>query len=114
MGYPKGQKPKYGGIFDDELDAAKRVNQLCGELGIPPQNPTISAMPNQQYQATPKKENTSQYKGVTWHKKCRKWYVLIRTLKGEKRVNQLCEEFGIPLQNPTISAMPIQQYKKKR
>merc|ERR1712034_80874 len=125
--YPKGQKPKYGGIFDDELDAAKRVNQLCGELGIPPQNPTISAMPNQQYQATPKKENTSQYKGVTWHKKCRKWYVLI-TLKGEKkeyggmfkdeldaakRVNQLCEKLGIPLQNPTISAIPIQQYQKK-
>jgi hypothetical protein len=37
-------------MFKDELDAAKRVNQLCEELGIPLQNPTISAIPNQQYQ----------------------------------------------------------------
>ena len=48
----KGQGRKYGGTFKDELDAAKRVNQLCEELGIPPQNPAISAMPNQQHQVT--------------------------------------------------------------
>ena len=52
--YPKGQKRKYGGMFNDELDAAKRVNQLCEELRIPSQNPEISAMPNQQYQVTKK------------------------------------------------------------
>jgi len=28
-----------GGSFNHELDAAKRVNQLCEELGIPAQNP---------------------------------------------------------------------------
>ena len=46
----KGEKSKYGGIFKDELDAAKRLNQLCEEWGIPLQNPEISGIPNQQYQ----------------------------------------------------------------
>ena len=50
--YLKGKKQIYGGRFNDELDAAKRVNQLCEKLKIPPQNPTISAIPNQQYQVT--------------------------------------------------------------
>ena len=45
--YMKGQKQKYGGYFNDELNAAKRVNQLCKESGIPLQNPKISAKPNQ-------------------------------------------------------------------
>ena len=57
----KGQKQKYGGQFNDKLDAAKRVNQLCEELGIPHKNPTISAMPNQQYQVTKK------YFFVSWY-----------------------------------------------
>ena len=48
----KGEEPKYGGIFKDELEAAKRMNQLCEEFGIPPQNPAISAIPNHQYQVT--------------------------------------------------------------
>ena len=39
-------------MFKDELDAAKRANQLCEELKIPLQNPEISAIPNQQYQVT--------------------------------------------------------------
>jgi hypothetical protein len=50
--YLKGQKPIYGGYFKDELDAAKRMNQLCEELGIPLQNPEISAIQNQQNQVT--------------------------------------------------------------
>ena len=41
------QKQKYGGYFDNELDAAKKVNQLCEELGIPVKNPGISEIPNQ-------------------------------------------------------------------
>ena len=50
----KGQKQKYryGGTFTDELDAAKRVNQLCEQLGIPLLNLDISAIPNQQHQVT--------------------------------------------------------------
>ena len=50
----KGGKRKFGGSFKDEIDAGKRVNQLCEELGILPQNPAITAIPNQQYQVTKK------------------------------------------------------------
>ena len=46
----KGEKTQRGGYFIDELDAGKRVNQLCEEFGIPPQNSTISATPNKKYQ----------------------------------------------------------------
>merc|ERR1712034_253664 len=117
----KGQPPKYGGIFKNELDAGKRVNQICDELGIPPQNPTIiSTMPNQEYQ---KKEKKSQYKGVTWYKDRKKWFVRLNIKGGKqkfggtfddeldaaKRVNQLCEELRIPLKNPEISAKQNQQ-----
>ena len=48
------EKKVYGGIFQDELDAAKRVNQLCEKFGIPLLNPEISAKTNQQYQVTEK------------------------------------------------------------
>ena len=48
----KAGEQKFGGTFNDELDAAKRVNQLCEKLGIPAQNPEVSAIPNQQYQVT--------------------------------------------------------------
>merc|ERR1712034_34703 len=113
---------KYGGYFEDELDAAKRVNQLCKEFGIPSLNTEIGARPNQQYQ---KNHNKSQYKGVTWHRGKGKWQVQLQ-LKGQKsnhggtfnyerdaakRLNELCEEFGIPLQNPEISAMQNHQYQ---
>merc|ERR1712034_273122 len=115
----KGQKPKYGGHFKSELEAGKRVNQLCEELGIPPQNPTIGAIPNEQY---PKREKTSQYKGVCWHRQNGTWYAQLN-VKGEKnkyggcfsdeldaakRVNQLCEELGIAPQNPGVIEMSTQ------
>ena len=48
----KGKMQKYGGIFINEMDAAKRVNQLCEELGIPLQNTGISAIPTHQHQVT--------------------------------------------------------------
>ena len=48
--YLKGQAAKYGGYFKDELDAAKRVNQLCRKMKITLQNPGISAIPTQLYQ----------------------------------------------------------------
>jgi len=119
----KGGGKKYGGTFKDELDAGKRVNQLCKELGIPPQNPEIGAMPNHKYQV---KEKTSQYKGVCWNKEKRKWYVQI-SLKGEKqkyggmfkneldaakRVNQLCQGLTIPSKNLEIDTISNRQYQK--
>jgi len=116
-------KQNYGGMFENELDAARRVNELCEELKIPLQNPGISAIPTQPYQ---KSEKTSQYKGVSWIKKNRKWLSYLvnagklkygGTFNGEldaaRRVNQLCEELEIPLQNPGISSIPMQQYQKK-
>jgi hypothetical protein len=48
----KGRKRRYGGTFDDELEAAKRVNQLCMELGLSKKNLEISGVPNQQVQVT--------------------------------------------------------------
>ena len=73
--------------------------------------------------ACEKKEKMSQYKGVYWHRKNKKWCALINPkgqkrkfvgcfeneLHAAKRVNQLCEELGIPLQNPEISAIPNQE-----
>ena len=47
-------KQKFGGSFNDELDAAKNVNKFCEELGIPLQNPEISTIPNEQFQVTKK------------------------------------------------------------
>jgi len=117
----KGEKTKTGGYFDDELDAGKRVNEMCEELEIPLQNPKISAIPSQQYQ---KKEKSSQYKGVSLDKHTKKWRVQVRAkgkskawggyfqdeLDAAKRVNQQCEELGIPAKNPGIIVeMPTQQ-----
>ena len=41
------QKRCYGGTFDYEIDAVKKVNQLCDELGIERKNPAIDAMPSE-------------------------------------------------------------------
>jgi len=118
----KGHPPKYGGQFDDEINAARRVNQLCLEKGIPPQNPSLSAMPSQ---PPTQKHKISQYKNVTWNKKSGKWCVQLQ-VKGQtkyfgtfnvevdaaKTVNRLCEEFGITPHNPSIVEIPIQQAPK--
>ena len=45
----KDGKKKYGGTFNDELDAAKRVNELCVQLGIHEKNPGINGIPNQHW-----------------------------------------------------------------
>jgi len=101
---------------------AKRVNELCEELGIAPQNPGISTTPIYE-----NKEKTSKYKGVSYDKQTGKWDVRVYSkgqkrksggrfndeLDAAKRVNQLCEELGIPLQNPGIRATPNEPYQKK-
>merc|ERR1712034_255714 len=106
-------------MFNDELDAGKRVNQLCEELGISPYNPTINSRPDEQYQ---KREKTSQYKGVYWHKEHQKWYARLGVMysgsfndeqDAAKRVSQISEKLEIHPQNPTVSAIPNQQYQKK-
>jgi len=122
--YVKNESKKFGGYFHDEHEAAKRVNQLCKELGITAKNPEITGMPNLQNQT---KKNTSQYKGVSYDKKTTQWHVRIYSkgnqrqsggrfndeLDAAKRVNQLCEELNIPLKNPALNAIPKQQYQKR-
>merc|ERR1712034_64745 len=112
-----------GGYFKDELDAAKKVNQLCEENGIPLKNPEIGSIPNQHCnKRAEKREKTSQFKGVHWHKVKKKWFVQVLTKDGRKfggifddeldaakRVNLLCEEHGITAKNPEISEVPNQQ-----
>jgi len=121
----KGEKKKYGEAFNDELDAAKRDNQLCEEMGIPHKNPGINAIPNQQRQP---KRKASQYNGVHWFKPRDKWSVVLCLQEGKrkfggffndeldaaKRVNQLCEKIGIPYKNPGINAKPNQQWPPKQ
>jgi len=123
--HSKGNKQRYGGRYNNELDAAKRVNQLCEEVKIPLKNPGISSMPKQKLQI---KQPTSQYKGVFWHKYNRKWYATLsftgqkpkyygvfdNEIDAAKRVNQICEEFEIPLKNPEISGMPTHKEHKQK
>jgi hypothetical protein len=74
--------------------------------------------------ACEKKEKPSQYKGVYFHKQSGKWRVQLKLkrqqkcggyfdheLDAGKRMNQLCEEFGIPLRNPELSAVPNEQHE---
>merc|ERR1712034_70927 len=95
-----------------------------GEMEIPYKNPGISATPNQKWQT---KQKTSQYIGVHWDKRSNNWRVQLN-LKGEKkkhggffkdernaakRVNQLCEEFGIPYKNHEIRTIKNQHVPNK-
>merc|ERR1712034_70912 len=111
-----GGKQKFGGAFDDEMDAAKRVNQLCQESGISLQNPEISSILTQQYKA---KHKTSQYKGVCWNKRNKEWRAGV-SIEGNKihgggfkneldaaKVNQICQEHGIPSKNPRIETYVV-------
>jgi len=104
-----------GGEYRDELDAAKRVNQLCDELEIKRKNPEVDTV------LKPKVINStsSQYIGVTETNKIKKWRTVVHCNKKKyeggyyydeqdaaKRVNQLCDELGIERKNPEVDAMP--------
>jgi len=116
--YINGEKHK--SYFDNEFDASKKLNELCDKMTIPSQNPEIN-LPNES-----KNKMKSQYRGVYWHRQSGKWQTLVCLKKKQiygghfndeldaaKRVNQLCEKLRIPFQNPTINAMPNQEYQKK-
>merc|ERR1712034_142072 len=78
----KGKKPKHGGVFNDELDAAKKFDQLCNEHGIS----------NHETETTTKQQRNrkiSQYKGVCWHKKNKKWCARFN-LKGASKYKGVC------------------------
>ena len=42
------RKKNFGGYFNDELDAARKVNQLCEKFGIPHKNHGIETMTSKQ------------------------------------------------------------------
>lgn len=107
--YCKDGKQKYGGLFNNELDAAKRVNQLCAEAGIPPKNPGINAIQNQELQI----ENTSTCTYIPWQlpKNGRHGRYKIKKYNGrlfdnEKHVamsvNLNCDECNIERKNSMI------------
>ena len=50
--WSKEGKQKYGGSLSKDLDAAKSVNQLCKELGIPEKNPRIGKILHRQWKVT--------------------------------------------------------------
>jgi len=108
------KKFKQGGMYDDELDAAKRVNQMCDEFQIKRKNPNIDASPQPKI-----KHGISEYKGVFYHVGNSKWAVDFKVnkkrhyggyfdeqIEAAKRVNQLCDELGIPRKNPEVNAIP--------
>jgi len=99
---------------------------MCEEMKIPLRNSGISTIPTQRRQ---KKQEKPQYKGVYWNKRSLKWYAYAyvhsnarkqkfggsfkNQLDAANRTNQLCEELGIPLQNPGISEISTQQFQSK-
>jgi phage terminase small subunit len=110
--------------FNNEFDAVKKLNQMWDKMRIPPQNPKICELPNQQ---VPKK--TSQYNGVYWYKDKNKWYALLQYnqkryhggyFDNEKdaamKVNLLCDKYEMTRKNPMIdiNADLIQQVLKNQ
>jgi hypothetical protein len=102
----------YGGLFDNEEQAAMKLNLLCDEYGIERKNPTININPN----AIQQKNQTSKFTGVSWDKERKKWHVqLIHNKKrntggyfdneehAAMKVNLLCDEYEIKRKNPGIN-----------
>jgi len=99
-------KKYYGGLFDNEEQAAESVNRLCYILEIEPKN------------SIPVKNQTSIYS--VWIKDRKKWKVQCvhnqqRYYGGAfnleedaaMRVNSLCDQLGIQRKNPMIIIEPI-------
>jgi len=103
-----------GGQFEDELNAAKRVNQICEEFGIPQKNPEVSGGSSAE-----RNKKSSKYIGVCWIKSRKTWRAEINhngkriyggycgnELDAAKRVNRLCEQIEISRKNPEIKGAP--------
>jgi len=116
----------YGGYFDNEEQAAMKVNLLCDKYETDRKNPTITVAPDEIKQV---QNPTSKYFGVNWDNTKKKWRPhLIHNSKryyggyfdNEKhaamRVNLLCDKCEIQRKNPTIDIDldSIKQLKQKR
>jgi len=111
---------KHGGTYADELDAAKRVNQMCDESQIERKNPNVDASPKLKT-----RNPTSEYKGVSWRTRDRKWTVNIcihkikyyagdfdEEIEAARKVNQICDGVGIKRKNPQVNATPNVKARK--
>merc|ERR1712034_237825 len=65
------KKQYYGGSFDNEEQAAMKINLLCDKMGIDRKNPMIDLKPDAMQQQF--KNKTSKYSGVCWHRDKKKW-----------------------------------------
>jgi len=115
-----------GGLFDDEKQAAMKVNLLCDKYQIERKNPMINLGPDEIQQVP---TQTSKYAQVYWNKYCNNWKVQLThkmkkynggTFEKEEhaamKVNLLCDICGIERKNPTINIEPnaIQQKTKSK
>merc|ERR1712034_4280 len=120
-------KKRYlGGLFDNEEQAAIKVNLMCDELEMDRKNPMIK-MELGSIEKVPNK--TSIYTGVSWYKDRNKWRVdLIHNKKrysgglfdneeqAAMKVNLMCDELEMDRKNPMINIRTnaIQQKTKSK
>merc|ERR1712096_117318 len=106
----------YGGLFDNEGQAAMKVNLLCDELGIERKNPIIDIELDTIH---PCQNHTSIYRGVSWNNNAKKWQAELTHNKKQcygglfdneehaaMKVNLLCDRLGIKYKNPMIDIEP--------
>jgi hypothetical protein len=108
----------FGGYFDNEKQAAMKVNLLCDKFEIERKNPTIYIKPDKIHQAQTNNSKYSKYSGVTWMKDKKKWLVRFAHNKNKyyggifdieedaaMEVNLLCDKYGIERKNTIINNM---------
>jgi len=111
------KKRYYGGCFDDEEHAAKKVNLLCDKFEIERKNPTVNLELDVMQKV---KSETSKYNGVCWDKNCKKWRADLKHTDRKQyfggyfdteeyaamKINLLCDKYEIQRKNPLINIKP--------
>merc|ERR1712034_214142 len=110
------QKMYYGGLHDNEEQAAMSVNLLCDKCEIERKNLAI----NIQTETVQEVQNhTSLYSGVSWQNDAKKWKAELMHKRKKyygglfeneehaaMKINLLCDKYGIKRKNPTIIIDP--------
>jgi hypothetical protein len=120
------RKVHYGGLFDDEEQAAMKINLLCDKNGRERKNPMIDIDPDAIQQIP---NQTSRYTGVQWNKDTKKWQAHLKhnqklyygglfdnKHQAAMKVNLLCDKNGIKRKNTMIDLEPYamqQQFKNQ-
>jgi len=116
------KKKYFGGYFENEKDAAMKVNLLCDEFGIQRKNPTIMIEPDAIEQKF--RNETSKYNGVHWDTKRKRWRSLLTVnkhvysggyFKNEEdaamSANLVCDKYEVERKNPTINITTFEAYQ---